>query len=97
MCLIVGLKSFIIAVSSGSTEMVLTWILFIAIAWPYYAFQESSEAQATIGKKMMSLRVVGMDGERISFARATGRYFAQYVSLLTAYIGYSIQPFTEKR
>jgi type IV pilus assembly protein PilA len=35
--------------------------------------------------------------EQISFGRATGRYFARILSLLIFYIGYLMQPFTERK
>ena len=35
-----------------------------------------------------------MQGGRISFARATGRFFAKYLSALPLLAGYWIQPFT---
>jgi uncharacterized RDD family membrane protein YckC len=41
--------------------------------------------------------VTDLAGNRISFGRATVRYFAQYLSVLTLGVGYFIQPFTEKR
>ena len=44
----------------------------------------------------MSLKVIGLSGESISFWRATGRYFGKYVSVLVL-IGYLIQPFTENK
>ena len=45
----------------------------------------------------MKLRVVGLSGERISFGRATVRYFGRYISLLILLIGYLIQPFTANK
>ena len=63
----------------------------------YYAIQESSDAQATIGKRAMSLIVTDTGGNRISFARALGRYFARWLSAITFGIGYLIQPFTARK
>lgn len=67
------------------------------IGWLYFALQESSVAQATLGKKMMGIKVIDLDGQRISFGRATGRHFAKIVSGIICGIGYLMQPFTEKR
>src|SRR5262245_28941109 len=49
-------------------------LIGIAIAgkWLYFAYCESSEWQATPGKKVLNLTVTDMDGNRISFARASG-------------------------
>ena len=38
--------------------------------WLYYSFFESSVRQATIGMRLLGLRVTGLKGERISFGRA---------------------------
>jgi uncharacterized RDD family membrane protein YckC len=72
-------------------------ILGISVGWLYEALQESSEAQATLGKRMMGIIVTDMSGQRLSFGQATGRYFAKLLSLATCMIGYIIQPFTEQK
>ena len=72
-------------------------VLRILVGWFYFALQEPSRFEATLGKTSMKLRVVGLSGERISFGRATGRYFGKMLSQLTLLIGYLIQPFTEKK
>ena len=38
--------------------------------WLYYSLCESGVRQATIGMRLLGLRVTGLDGERISFGRA---------------------------
>jgi len=74
-------------------------LIGIAIAgkWLYFAYCESSEWQATPGKKVLNLTVTDMDGNRISFARASGRFFAKYISGFMLLIGYIMAGFTEKR
>ena len=42
---------------------------------------ESSPKQATLGKMALGLKVTDLQGERLSFARATGRYFRQVLFL----------------
>jgi uncharacterized RDD family membrane protein YckC len=65
--------------------------------WLYYALMESSAWQATLGKKALGLYVTDMNGQRITFGRATGRYFGKLVSGLTLLIGYLMAGFTEKK
>ncbi len=67
------------------------------VTWLYYALQESSPAQATFGKRALGLRVTTMEGERISFGRATGRFFAKIISGLIIGIGYLMVIWTEKK
>jgi uncharacterized RDD family membrane protein YckC len=57
----------------------------------------SSEWQATVGKRAMSIVVTGVDGSRISFARATGRHFAKYISACILGIGFIMAAFTARK
>jgi uncharacterized RDD family membrane protein YckC len=45
---------------------------------------------------VMKLKVVGKDGERISFANAIGRFFAKILSCIL-YIGYIMIAFDSKK
>ena len=72
-------------------------VLGLVVAWLYYALQESSAAQATLGKRAIGLRVTDLEGRRISFARATGRFFAKIPSALFLLIGFLMQPFTARK
>jgi len=69
----------------------------ILLNWLYYALMESSSHQATLGKKAMGLIVTDMNGNRISFLRATGRFFGKIVSALIIYIGFIMAFFTQKK
>lgn len=66
-------------------------------AWLYFALMESSSMQATLGKKAMGLIVVDVDGQRITFGRATGRYFAKILSALILLIGYFMAGWTKRK
>ncbi|MGC2695853.1 MAG: RDD family protein [Candidatus Angelobacter sp.] len=65
--------------------------------WLYFALQESSERQATIGKRALNIYVTDLQGRRISFGQATGRYFSKIISSLILGIGYFMVGFTEKK
>jgi uncharacterized RDD family membrane protein YckC len=67
------------------------------IHWLYFALMESSPKQATLGKMALNLRVTDQQGRRISFGRATGRFFAKIISGLTFLIGYLMAAFTERK
>jgi uncharacterized RDD family membrane protein YckC len=43
---------------------------------------------ATPGKKVLGLIVTDLQGQRISFGQATGRFFGRYLSGLALAIGY---------
>jgi len=71
--------------------------LGVVIAWLYKAGMESSPYEGTLGKMAMRLRVTDLEGRRISFQRATGRYFAKYLSSIVLGIGYLMVGFTERK
>lgn len=79
------------------TAFILAYILNVAIIATYFAYFESSDKQATLGKQAMGIIVTDTDGNRISMARGYGRYFAKIVSAITLLIGYLIQPFTDRK
>ena len=58
---------------------------------------QSSSRQATLGKMALGIKVTSLDGERISFLRATGRYFATILSSLLLMIGYIMAAFTQRK
>ena len=72
-------------------------IFGIVIDWLYYSLMESSLNQATLGKMALGLKVTDLNGNRISFGRATGRYFGHYLSALILGIGYLMIAFSEKK
>ena len=72
-------------------------IISALIQWLYFSLMESSVWQATLGKKALGLTVTDLEGRRISFGRATGRYFAKILSTLTIGIGYLMAGFTAKK
>jgi uncharacterized RDD family membrane protein YckC len=65
--------------------------------WLYYAFFESSAWQATLGKKALGLEVTDLEGRRISFGRASGRFFGKILSSAILLIGFLMAGFTEKK
>jgi uncharacterized RDD family membrane protein YckC len=72
--------------------------IIVVVSWLYYALSESSSWQATLGKKMLNLKVTDMTGQPISFARASGRFFARIITKLIPFgIGYILAGFTEKK
>jgi uncharacterized RDD family membrane protein YckC len=73
------------------------FLIILVLEWFYYALLESSAWQATLGKKALGLEVTDLAGARVTFGRATGRYFARYISFFTIGIGYIMAGFTQKK
>ncbi len=87
-----GLISAILGKNSG-----LAGLVGLLIAWLYYAIQESSEKQATLGKQALGIVVTDIEGKRIDFVKATIRYFSKIISTLILMIGYIMAAFTERK
>jgi uncharacterized RDD family membrane protein YckC len=109
MFFLTGLGGFLRAVSHDrqpDPAVIASFVSSIALlvlasvlgSWLYYAYFESSDWQASVGKKVMNLIVTDLNGNRISFGRASGRYFAKIISgLIPLGIGYILAGVTEKK
>ena len=69
----------------------------LVITWLYYTLLESSNWQATLGKKAVGLKVTDLQGEQIGFGRANARYWSKILSALILMIGFLMVAFTEKK
>ncbi|MDP8228496.1 MAG: RDD family protein [Candidatus Electryoneaceae bacterium] len=69
----------------------------LLLGWLYYALMESSVRQATLGKMAIGIIVTDINGGRISFARATGRYFSKCISAIILLIGYIMAGLSAKK
>jgi len=76
---------------------VLSFVGQLVLYWLYTALLESSATQATLGKKMFGTKVTDLEGGRISFLRASGRYFGMFLSALILGIGFLLAAFTAKK
>jgi uncharacterized RDD family membrane protein YckC len=72
-------------------------LIILIIGWLYFALMESSTSQATVGKIVLSIKVTDVHGNRISFGRATGRYFGRFLSGLFLGLGYVMAAFTQQK
>jgi len=72
--------------------------LVVAGVWLYEALLTSSSWQGTVGKRVLRLKVTDLAGNRISFGRATGRFFAKLILriALTSLV-YIVVAFTERK
>jgi uncharacterized RDD family membrane protein YckC len=70
------------------------FLFLILIPWVYFAYFYSSQNQGTLGNMAVRVAVTDMQGNRITFGRATLRFFAMYLCLFTLLIGFLIIAFT---
>jgi uncharacterized RDD family membrane protein YckC len=84
--------------TNGSRQVWAINGLMMMAQWCYFALLESSAWQASLGKKLLGLYVTDAEGKRISFARATGRFFAMaLLSPLTLGISDLMAAFTPRK
>ena len=80
---------------TGLTGLGTAVILLLQIL--YWPVMQASARQATFGKAMLGLKVVGGDDERISFLRSLGRELAKIISTLVFMLGFVMAAFTGKK
>ena len=78
--------------TGGGRQIIAINLLVTMASWLYWASMESSPWQATLGKKALGIEVTDFAGRRISFARASGRYFGKII-----FIGFILAGFTERK
>ena len=74
----------------------ISMLAVLIAGWLYFALMESSARGGTLGKMALGLRVTSLGGERISFGRATGRYFGKIISSIF-FVGYIMAAFTAQK
>ena len=82
--LIVG--ALILSISAGDRGFAA--LPFLVVSWLYCAGMESSRRRGTLGKRLLGLEVTDLHGRRISFPRATLRFFAKFLSWFPMGFGY---------
>jgi uncharacterized RDD family membrane protein YckC len=81
-------------ISTAQGAYYVLWLIAVPL---YYAVQESSRYQATLGKRALGIKVTDLDGRRIGFGHALGRWFAAVLSYLTFYVGFFMAGFTVRK
>jgi uncharacterized RDD family membrane protein YckC len=62
-------------------------VVYAVMVWAYFVFQETSSAQATLGKRMLGIRVSNDQGERLTLVAASIRAWPIYLPTLAALLG----------
>jgi uncharacterized RDD family membrane protein YckC len=71
----------------GSIGLTINALTVIAIAL-YYGLFTASKWQATPGKRLLGLYIVGTDGRKLGFGLGIGRYLAYFLSSITMGFGF---------
>jgi uncharacterized RDD family membrane protein YckC len=75
----------------------IIFLVSVGGGWLYFAVMESSSKQGTLGKMVLKLKVTDLNGNRLGFGRATGRYFAKWINSFALYVGWIIAGFTARK
>ncbi len=97
-----GIEFLSKGISRNSSAFSVVEILFnnigvLIIPWLYFAIMESSSKQATLGKIVLGIIVTDLDDKRLSFGRASARYWGKIVSFIILGIGFIMAGFTQKK
>ena len=93
---IFGGLSGLAAIPSMTTFGIAGGLNFLLMAL-YHSVMVSSKYQGTLGKLAVGLVVTDMNGNRVRFLRARGRYFATFLSALIFCIGYLMVGWTKQK
>ena len=63
---------------------------------PFYNIYFLGKNGATLGKRMVKIKVIRMDGSALGYGLATGRFFAYILSFCTMYIGFIMALFDKE-
>ncbi|CRD45756.1 MULTISPECIES: RDD family protein [Stenotrophomonas] len=90
------------AVGSGESAIEIvaqlaSALINLGIGMAYYTWFHASQGGATLGKMAVGIKVVRGNGERLTKARAFGRYWAMLLSSFTLGIGFLMAAFTERK
>jgi uncharacterized RDD family membrane protein YckC len=95
-----GLVISILSASGGEKYLLhpsVAKLLGLTFGWLYYAAMESSSHRGTFGKMTLGIEVTDVDGDRISFARATLRHFGKLISAIVLLFGFVMIAVTERK
>jgi uncharacterized RDD family membrane protein YckC len=99
--IIAGLLGFGSSFSSGFASDAFnvgeTGISYVLTSMAYAWFHSAAGLMATPGKLAIGIKVVRTDGDKISFLRGFGRYWASFLSLFILGIGFLMAAFTARK
>ena len=100
--LLAGMLYFLISRFYGDDSDVLPFVIFAGsmgmTGLGYFSVLEASSLQATLGKRLLGIKGITTDGQRIGFGRALGRNLAKAISLLILFpLGFLMSGFTLRK
>lgn len=75
----------------------LSTLAYALIAGAYFVYCEASPQQATLGKRLIGIKVTDARGGRPSLGQVFGRFFAASLSWVTLNLGHALAAWTPER
>lgn len=93
-----GHQQIIMGVANQLNGILRTLLpISLAIHVLYFSLQESSRYQATVGKRILGIKVVNREGKRLSLWQAITRSLAKLISGFIFGLGYLMAAFTQHK
>jgi uncharacterized RDD family membrane protein YckC len=73
------------------------YFFYLLGGWLYYSLMESSSLQGTVGKLALRIKVTDLQGHRISFGKASARFWGKLISGLILGLGFFMAGWTMKK
>ena len=77
--------------------MLVSTLAYALVAGAYFVWFEASPQQATLGKRLIGIKVTDARGGRPSLSQVFGRFFAASLSWLTLNLGHALAAWTPER
>ncbi|MEO8000974.1 MAG: RDD family protein [Arenimonas sp.] len=77
--------------------LIFSTVAYFLLAGAYFSVMESSRHQATIGKRMVGIKVTNAKGEPIGLPQSIGRFLASSLSWFTMNLGHALAAWTPER
>lgn len=78
-------------------SLIFSSAAYFILAGVYFCWMESSPQQATLGKRLLGIKVTNLDGEPIKLPQAIGRFLAATLSWITLNLGHALAAWTPQR
>jgi uncharacterized RDD family membrane protein YckC len=78
-------------------SLIFSSTAYIVLAGVYFSVMESSRHQATLGKRMLGIKVTNLNGAPIALSQSIGRFVAASLSWITMNLGHAFAAWTPER
>ncbi|MEO6173099.1 MAG: RDD family protein [Arenimonas sp.] len=78
-------------------SLIFSSTVYFILAGIYFSVTESSRHQASIGKRMLGIKVTNMQGGPIALPQSIGRFLAAGLSWITMNLGHALAAWTPQR